>query len=245
MSIGRAQRLDSVGRALQIIETVADLGIGTTGKEVAERLGLPAATTYRLLNTLVAEEYLVRTADLKGFALGSRLADMVSAAVTPTVPARALSLIEEFRASVRFGVHILYFRPTTLRVLDPDPDHPLVGERDLMRYPHASAAGKVLLASHSRWRDIVGAAPPAVTSSTIVDVQRLAEVVAEVRVFDVATDIEELAVGVASIAVPILDINGEVRGAVAVSGVAKRIDAIISLTDAARGLASALGPLIF
>ncbi|GAB92096.1 helix-turn-helix domain-containing protein, partial [Gordonia rhizosphera] len=80
MAIGRGERPDAVARSLQIIEVVADMGIGTTAKEIAEQLGVPPATTYRLLNSLVAEEYLVRTADLRGFALGARLAAMVEAA---------------------------------------------------------------------------------------------------------------------------------------------------------------------
>lgn len=245
MAIGRSPRSDAVGRALHIIETVADLGIGATGQEIAERLGLPPASTYRLLNNLVGDEYLVRTADLRGFALGARLAPMVEAIVAPSVPARAADLIGEFRGSVRFAVHLLYFRPTSVRVLDPDPDHPLAGIGELMRYPHASAAGKLMLASLSRWREVVGTSPAPVTPATVTDLTHLGEQIAAIRQTDVAVDVGELVVDHAHVAVPILDVTGAVRGAVMIGGVSGRLDAIESLTDASRGLANALGPLLF
>ena len=41
------------------------------------------------------------------------------------------------------------------------------------------------------------------------------------------------------------DVTGAVRGAVMIGGVSSRLEAICSLTDAARGLANAVGPLLF
>ncbi|MFT4044434.1 MAG: IclR family transcriptional regulator C-terminal domain-containing protein [Gordonia sp. (in: high G+C Gram-positive bacteria)] len=243
MAIGR--KSDSVARAFQIVEAVADMGIGATGQDIAQRLGLPPATTYRLLNSLVADEFLVRTADLRGFALGARLSSLVGAVVSPPVPARAGELIESFRASVRFAVHLLYFRPTSVRVLDPDPDHPLDKVAELMRYPHASAAGKLLLASLTQWREVIGPSPAPVTPATIVDPAALGQQIAEIRRSEVAADIGELVPTHAHVAVPIVDVDGAVRGAVMIGGVVSRIDAIRSLTDGAGGLASALGPLLF
>ncbi|KNA92785.1 MULTISPECIES: IclR family transcriptional regulator [Gordonia] len=245
MAIGRAPRSDSVVRALQIIETVADLGIGTTARDIADRLDLPSASTYRLLNSLVADEFLVRTADLRGFAIGTRLASFVDGVVTPPVPARAAELIDEFRGSVRFAVHLLYFRPASVRVLDADPDHPLDGVGELMRYLHASAAGKLLLASLSQWRDALEMPLLPVTPATIIDLARLEEQIAEIRRTDVARDDGELVVAHAHLAVPIYDVTGAVRGAVMIGGVSSRLEAICSLTDAARGLANAVGPLLF
>ncbi|MGK2318672.1 IclR family transcriptional regulator [Gordonia rhizosphera NBRC 16068] len=245
MAIGRGERPDAVARSLQIIEVVADMGIGTTAKEIAEQLGVPPATTYRLLNSLVAEEYLVRTADLRGFALGARLAAMVEAATTPVVNAQAAELIEDFRAGVRFGVHIVYFRPTSVRLLDADPDHPFYGERELMRCPHASSAGKLLLASMSQWREIVRPPLPALTAYTVVDLATLAAEIDEVRRTDLACDVGELVAEQASVAVPVFDVTGRVRGAVMLTGVASRIEVLTELAPRCRTLAAGLGPLLY
>lgn len=70
----------AVRSALNVLRAVADAGPGVTAKEISARLQLPPATTYRLLNLLVGEEYLVRLPDLTGFALGARFAGLVHAA---------------------------------------------------------------------------------------------------------------------------------------------------------------------
>ncbi|OMQ16780.1 hypothetical protein A7K94_0200155 [Modestobacter sp. VKM Ac-2676] len=69
----------AVQSALAVLECVARLGAGVTAKEVAESLGMPPATVYRLLNLLVGEEYLVRLPDLSGFALGRKVAGLAGA----------------------------------------------------------------------------------------------------------------------------------------------------------------------
>ncbi|MGV9709297.1 IclR family transcriptional regulator [Gordonia sp. NPDC003424] len=245
MAVGRGSKPDAVARSLQIIEAVADLGVGTTGQEIAQRLSVPPATTYRLLNSLVAEEYLVRTADLRGFALGTRLRSMVDAATVPTVNAQAAEHIEDFRGGVRFGVHILYYRPTSVRLLDADPDHPFYGERELMRCPHASSAGKILLASRSRWRDMLHPPLTALTVHTVVDLTVLAAQIDDVRRTEFASDVSELVAEQASIAVPVYDVTGEVRGAVMVTGVASRIEALVELAPRCRVLAATLGSLLY
>ncbi|WP_345714393.1 helix-turn-helix domain-containing protein, partial [Kineococcus glutinatus] len=44
--------------ALSLLEEVARTGAGATAAEVAAATGTPRATAYRLLNLLVAEEFL-------------------------------------------------------------------------------------------------------------------------------------------------------------------------------------------
>ncbi|WP_279580892.1 helix-turn-helix domain-containing protein [Fodinicola feengrottensis] len=63
---GRQPR--ALRNTLAIIEEVVAAGPGVTAKEISAALKLPPATTYRLLNLLVGEEYLVRLPDLRGFA---------------------------------------------------------------------------------------------------------------------------------------------------------------------------------
>src|SRR3546814_9880928 len=47
--------------------------MGLTTRQLVAVLDMSRATFYRLLKHLVAQEYLVRTPDLTGFALGSRV----------------------------------------------------------------------------------------------------------------------------------------------------------------------------
>ncbi|MCU1515966.1 MAG: IclR family transcriptional regulator, partial [Pseudarthrobacter sp.] len=71
--------------SLRILETVARFGTGSTAKEITDTLRMPPATAYTMLNALVGDEYLVRTSDLRGFALGHAISGLVAAATPPTV----------------------------------------------------------------------------------------------------------------------------------------------------------------
>jgi DNA-binding IclR family transcriptional regulator len=118
----------AVVHALDVLEAVARHGPGVTASEVSAALGLSRATTYRLLNVLVAEEYLVRLPDLSGFALGRRaieFAGVASPAAWPPVSRRARGVIARIRGAVRWGVHLVLCSETGLvHVADEDPDHP-------------------------------------------------------------------------------------------------------------------------
>lgn len=117
---GRQPR--AVRSALAVLEEVVAAGPGVTAKEISAALRLPSATTYRLLNLLVAEEYLVRLPDLRGFALGRRAARLALPAAVPP-PAAARAVVDHLRGMVRWGVHLASFRTGQVTVVDRDPDH--------------------------------------------------------------------------------------------------------------------------
>ncbi|WP_369023803.1 IclR family transcriptional regulator [Nocardia cyriacigeorgica] len=235
----------TVSNSLRILEVVATLGLGVTAKEIAAALHLPAATAYRLLNALVAEEYLVRTSDLRGFGLGARLDGLISAATRPIMPFAARAAIEELRSSVRFGVHIMGFRAGTVHVIDADPDHPVRAERELVRYPHASAAGKLLLAHHPAALDTLPSRLPRLTPATMTDHAALHAQLEAVCREGLATQIDELEPELTCAALPITDAEGVVRGALCLAGTSARAQVIQAQVDAAARCATSLGPLLY
>ncbi|MFC9842873.1 helix-turn-helix domain-containing protein [Streptomyces sp. NPDC060223] len=120
---GRQPR--AVRNALSVLQQVAQAGPGVTAKEISARLRLAPATTYRLLNVLVEEEYLVRMPDLRGFALGRRVSSLAPPRpVPPEVPAAAHAVVARLRDRVRFGVHLAGLTDGRVHLTDPDPDHP-------------------------------------------------------------------------------------------------------------------------
>jgi len=235
----------SMSNSMRIIEAVAVLGLGVTAKEIAGALHIPPATVYRLLNALVAEEYLVRTSDLRGFGLGKRLGGL-TAALTAPVPTAARNHIRELRDTMRFAVHIMGFHSTAVRVLDADPDHPVRAERELVRHLHASAAGKLLLADATDWRELL---PPTtlkkLTSRTITDLAALRDQLQDIRANRLSVQIEELESELACVAIPLLGPDGRAAGALCLSGPASRIDALLGHVDPARQSAQTLAPLLF
>ncbi|WP_280231960.1 IclR family transcriptional regulator [Nocardia cyriacigeorgica] len=235
----------TVSNSLRILEVVATLGLGVTAKEIAAALHLPAATAYRLLNALVAEEYLVRTSDLRGFGLGARLDGLISAAARPIMPFAARAAIEELRSSVRFGVHVMGFRAGTVHVIDADPDHPVRAERELVRYPHASAAGKLLLAHDPAALDALPSRLPRLTPATVTDHATLHAQLEAVRRAGVATQIDELEPELSCAALPITDAEGMVRGALCLAGTSARAQVIQAQVDAAARCARSLGALLY
>ncbi|NMI01314.1 IclR family transcriptional regulator domain-containing protein [Pseudonocardia acidicola] len=149
---GRQPR--AVRSALAVLEEVVAAGPGVTAKEISAALKLPQATTYRLLNLLVGEEYLVRLPDLRGFALGRRAARLaLPVAPPPSTAARAV--VDHLRGMVRWGVHLASFSTGQVALVDPDPDHPPSDGLVLARYPQVSALGKLLLAEQPDWRALV------------------------------------------------------------------------------------------
>jgi DNA-binding IclR family transcriptional regulator len=208
----------AVQSALAVLEEVARAGAGVTAKEVAEELGLPPATTYRLLNLLVGEEFLVRLPDLHGFALGRKAASLAGGPGLLQVPTAVREVVAEIRGRVRHGVHLVLVAGTTLHPADTDPDHPLRSPELLQRHLHASAVGKVLLADAPDWRDVVH--PRRLQALTARTVTRGADLEAELRLVRArgcAVQGGQLHEDVSCAAVPVRSPAGVLVGVLAVS----------------------------
>lgn len=135
----RGRQPRAVRSALAVLECVARLGAGTTAQQIAADLGLARATTYRLVQLLVEDEYLVRLADLRGFALGRRMEAFTTPAESvPRVPRAARAVLDELRGAVRAGVHLVLPGATGPRLLDEDADLPLA-DHDLALLAAAAA----------------------------------------------------------------------------------------------------------
>jgi DNA-binding IclR family transcriptional regulator len=212
----------AVRNALALVEEVIAAGPGVTAKELSTALKLPSSTTYRLLNLLVAEEYLVRLPDLRGFALGRRAARL-SVPITPQLPTAARAVLDHLRGLVRWGVHLATYTPGHLALLDADPDHPPTEEAILARYPHASALGKLLLAEHTDWQPIAGELRR-FTEHTITDPAELETDLTKTARCGQAQQCAELRPDRGCLAVPIrAPANGELVAGLALCGAPARV----------------------
>lgn len=202
------------------IEAIAVLGLGVSAKEIASALHMPTATAYRLLNALVADEYVVRTSDLQPARRATRRTDHrrvgAGGAVRGALGSRRVAPISAIRRA-RDRLHA-----GALRVLDADPDHPIQAERELVRHLHASAAGKTLLAYSPSWRDALPKKLIRLTTHTVTDLSALRSHLDELRRVGFAIQIDELADGLTCTAVPILDFDGTTRGALCLAGPSSR-----------------------
>jgi DNA-binding IclR family transcriptional regulator len=224
----------AVQSALQVLEAVALAGVGVTAKEIADRLNMPSATTYRLLNLLVADGYIVRLPDLSGFSLGPRMGVLIDAAVSPTVCTAARDVLAELRLSVRFGVHLFYFTNTSVRIADSDSEYPPPADESVLNHRlHACAVGKLLLAEKRDVEALLTATPPG-----------LAEQLHVVREQGFATQTGELRDGTACVAVPIRSTAGALVAAVAMSARAEQDQLLARQVPVLRECATRLSPLL-
>lgn len=240
------QGLSTASNSLRILEVVARFGTGTTAKDITDTLQMPPATAYRTLNSLVGDEYLVRTADLRGFALGHAISGLIMAATPPNISTAARLEIEKFRAGNRFAVHLVLFQGDTLKIADEDPDYPLQPKFEMLRYPHASAVGKLMLAHLGDSSRLFLKGPLAkVTEHTITDKSLIEKQLMEIRNEGKASDINELEKGSACLAVAVNLHDKPVEAALCLFGPSERFSAICDRAEATLETATRLAPLIF
>ncbi|KHK99438.1 transcriptional regulator [Microbacterium mangrovi] len=221
-----ARQPRAIHSALTVLEAVAELGAGTTAREVSVALGLPRATTYRLLNLLVQDEYLVRTPDLAGFALGAKVIQLAAFAAPARLPSAARDVVAELRADIRGGIHIARFDNGRVFIVDADPDFPLRDPLRLTREPERTAIGRLLLAASQASGPVVDAAA------------------ADLEQWGATRQMGELIRGYGCIAVPIRGAGGMPAGAVGYSGPSDRVADPGVLVRRLQSAAEQLGPLL-
>jgi DNA-binding IclR family transcriptional regulator len=173
-----------------------------------------------LLNLLVADGYLVRIADLSGFALGRRTRELAGAVPEATPGFRpAGAVVEELRARVRFGIFVASYADGRVRLVDRDPDHELTSESAIRTHLHASAIGKLLLAQRP---ELAPAPLRAVTACTITRADALTAELSTIRASDVR-EVDELRWGRSALAVPVRDRSRAVVGCLVAIGRTGRI----------------------
>lgn len=220
-----ARQPGAVRSALAVLEAVAHLGAGVSAQRISTELGLARATTYRLLNLLVEDEYLVRTPDLSGFALGARVAQLAGVTAAPArLPGAARALLAEARRRVRGGVHVVLFIDGRVVVLDADPDFPLSDADRLVREPARYALGRLLLAAEGQVPDDA--------------------VAADLRRFGATRQCGEIVPTTGCLALPIRDDRGVTVGALGFSGARHRVEDPTEVIGALEPTAHALAPLV-
>lgn len=222
-----ARQPRAIHSALTVLEAVAELGAGVTARELSTRLGLPRATTYRLLNLLVEDEYLVRTPDLSGFALGAKVAQLAAAAAVPRrLPTLAREIVAEARLAVRGGVHVAAYENRRLHLLDEDPDFPFSDPVRLAREPERYALGVLMLVAAGD--DGAAAAAAGEELAALGGVRRVDATVA----------------GYGCLAVPLRRSDGGIAGALAFSGPRHRIVDADEILARLRPVAERIAPYV-
>ena len=222
-------KVKSLQKALTVLDCFAEkqpLSI----TEISEKLGLYKSNVYDILTTLCAMGYLDRSTESSKFYLGKKIAVLGKMAsdrysfeniVSPYLHQLANEVGEIAYLTVPIGYQ-LYYMDTAV----PAGTRPYVSAvlRNSYDKLNCTGSGKAML-SHmpEEFIDEYLASPQtAKTEYTIVDPEKMRDELTKIRLRGYAIDDEEYAIGLRCVAVPILDHDGSVLGAMSVSGPSAR-----------------------
>lgn len=213
--MGRPTLIQSVQRALRVIEVVAEHDGRPRAKEVSRAAGLPLATTYHLLRTCTHEGWLQRLDD-GSYVLGHRIDAVREQGTTARALAHARPALEWLRDTLGGAVYLACYQDGEVVVAEivdsaraPRIDL-WVGMHDAA---HATALGKSILGQlPDAERDDYLARHPLreLTPRTVVDRRRLHLPAPG----EIAVDDGEYAIGVCCLASTVT--NGHDMGALGV-----------------------------
>ncbi len=222
--------VQSVERALDILEFVSrsegELGVS----EIGAATGLSAGTAHRLLATLGSRGYVHRNKETRRYTLGLKSLTMamvtrerVGTTSRPFLEELAQVSQETANLAILEGNSAMYIEqatpPTRMLRIFTEP-----GNRVSL---HACGSGKVLLAYQPpRLLDLLVERldPVRYTASTITDPGQLRSELQQIRRQGYAVDYGEQEDGVRCIAAPVFGADGEIFAAMSISGPSSRLE---------------------
>ncbi len=222
--------IQSVERALNALEIVAEERGGVTVSEISERLGLNISTCHHLITTLVKKGFVTHLGRVKGYALGPRLGELVEISEGERDP--DVLLADELKAlgqRLGHGVQFAQLSDTSLMTklsfASPDNDVAEASEVEKMTALHATATGKAILAwipDTELVRIISANGLSSYTPKTITTLSGLVEELRLVRRLKYSVDDEEFREGIVCIGATIREGAGAVLGSISVTAPADR-----------------------
>jgi DNA-binding IclR family transcriptional regulator len=246
--------VQSVARALGILELLARENREVTLTEIAEKMGWPKSTAHGLLATLRDYRFVEQSAQSGRYHLGVRLFEF-GHLVAKSWDIRAVALPQMQRLNQEYGEMVQLATEDNGEVLyieKVESRHFLriVSEEGARLPMHCSALGKVLLAHKTpaeAKRILAMKGMPRVTRWTITDPAAMDKELTKIRTLGYAIDDREIMEGLRCVAVPIRDSKGAVRHAISVSSLADTLTGeylnriLASLLDAARETSYLMG----
>ena len=217
--------VNSVIKALHILEGFTLSQQELTLSQISRQQGLPKSTALNLIRTLEASGYLLHTSNSQTYRLGYKVMEL-SYHLRSSMPIIqvATPFLEELQIKTEENIYLtshLDGQVFYLKGLHPSiriGNYSVAGKRLPM---HCTGCGKAMLAYLpeeeleaviQRW------GLPAITKNTITSRQRLDKDLELTRSRGYALDREEETLGVRCIAMPILDGSGYPAGAISISG---------------------------
>jgi DNA-binding IclR family transcriptional regulator len=219
----------TVGKALQVLDQVAEFRRPVRFSELLENSPFPKPTLYRFVQTLTNQGMLSFDPDRQTYAMGVRLVRLAHSAWRYSSLARvARPYIEALAAKVGEAVHLAQLDNGHVLFVDrckATDQFETLAQAGKIAPGYCTGVGKVILAfmpQIEQNRALDQQAYKAYTPSTLTNRAALLTELAQIKADGVAYDREEHEQGIISIACPILTGQGRVVGAVSIASSTNR-----------------------
>jgi DNA-binding IclR family transcriptional regulator len=219
----------NIDKTLSVLEAISQNAKGLSLADIVKTVGLPKTTTFRILETLAAREYVAWNEDNERYYIGIKALEIGISGLTgldivdvsiPYLQQLSMSVGETSFLAVYNNGDVVYLYKaegtgsiqTTARL----------GSR---RPAYCTALGKVILASQpiEETDRVLEKKRIKFTEKTVIERIRLYEEFAAIRRDGYAIDDEGIEYGLYCLAVPIYNYTGSVIAAISVSGPIKRL----------------------
>lgn len=219
-----AKKDGTVGKALEILDLVAEFKRPVRFSELLAESEHPKATLYRLLQTLTNQGMLSYEAETQTYSMGLRLVRLAhSAWQSSSLAPIASDILDVLEKEVGETIHLAQMENGQVLFVDKRRSSVLfetLAQTGRIAPAHSTGVGKAILAFMSPERLERALKQQAFvphTPSTHTNRESLVGEFEEIRAQGVAFDREEHEPGIISIAAPILLNNGRVVGSVSIA----------------------------
>lgn len=223
--------VNSVDRALSILELISNHRDGLGITEIGEKLDLHKSTVHRLLQTLIYKGFVVQDNNSRNYMISFKLFEIGQRKVEGLdILEISKKHIKRLVKQVNETVHLVVRDENEVAYIDKmEADNTIsmsskIGRRSPM---YSTSVGKAILA-YSEKSDIerIWKSSEIIkfTKNTITEYEKFIKELDKIKQQGYAIDNEEHELGVRCIGVPVFNRFGEVEAAISVSGPAMRMD---------------------
>ena len=237
--------VQSVDRALRIIEFLAENPTGAGITEISKSLGLSKGTVHRLISTLKERDFAYKSSNTELYRLSYKILYLYNC-ISNNIDMFKVSrpIIRKFADKVDATVHLATLDEKRSNIVYIDRIEPMNSQKLFVmssrvgkKAPcYCTAAGKMLLSQYSddEIRDIMkGEEYKTYTDKTIKNIDEFLEEIHKVRKQGYALDENEYDHGIICISIPIYNSNGKIDFAMSVTGLIlyTKAEELINLKD--------------
>lgn len=216
--------VQSINRALDIVESLAVQQSGLSLTDIAGEVGLPKSTVYRIISTLVKRGYVDRNTD-GNYKIGLKLIEAVSYHINSLeLQTQARPYVLQIAANLGLTSHLGVMdgdKVVYIEKMDVLSSVKMYSQIGLRTHAYCSSLGKCMLSNYSKEElnaVMANCSFIKFTPNTIGSIEELHDEMSIVRKQGWAMDNEEYERGHRCIGAPIYDYRGDIIAAISASG---------------------------